>query len=102
MIGVGARMPRSMRTVFMLGAIKTLFSAAQREPPPLCFVIAEDAARRQEIAGVVSGLGLRVEQFSSLAAMLEAAAQSPDLTFFDVALGCQAAGQAVTALIGQQ
>jgi EAL domain-containing protein (putative c-di-GMP-specific phosphodiesterase class I) len=45
---------------------------------------------------------LRVEQFCSLAAMLQAAAaQSPDLTLFDVALGCQAAGEAVAALLAQ-
>jgi EAL domain-containing protein (putative c-di-GMP-specific phosphodiesterase class I) len=83
----------------MLAAVKNLFSLRPAEPPPLCFVVSEDASRRGEIAAVVGSLGLRVEQFETPAAMLQAAAaQPPDLTFFDVGLGCNAAGEVVSAL----
>ncbi len=83
----------------MLKAIKNLFSGGKREPSPLCFVVSEDAGKREEIGKLVGGLGLRVVSFSDLPAMLQAATmQAPDLTFFDVALGCQAAGEAIAGL----
>src|SRR5687768_16315918 len=91
--------PRGGASGFMLKAIKNIFSGAGREPPPLCFVVAEDAGKREEIGKLVGSLGLRVEPFSDVTTMLRALtaqgaaargarAQPPDLTFFDLALGC--------------
>ena len=85
----------------MLSAIRNLFSPAEEaQPEPVCFLAGQDA-RLAPIREALSQYGLRGEQFASLGAMLEAAAErNPDLVFLDLTLTVARCHEAIAQLAG--
>jgi EAL domain-containing protein (putative c-di-GMP-specific phosphodiesterase class I)/CheY-like chemotaxis protein len=83
----------------MLSAIRNLFSPAEEaQPEPVCFLAGQDA-RLAPIREALSQYGLRGEQFASLDAMLDAAAErNPDLIFLDLTLTVARCHEAITQL----
>ncbi len=75
----------------MLSSVRKWFSGKPDEsegPSPLCLVAAADEPLRDRIVAMVVENGPRVEQFSSPAALLAAAAKlDPDLVILDTAFG---------------
>ena len=72
--------------------------AEEKQPDPVCFLAGNDT-RLAPIKDALAPFGLRGEQFASLAAMLEAAAErNPDLVFLDLTLTVARCHEAIAAL----
>ncbi len=86
----------------MFSAIRKVFAsqAEESEAAPVCLLVGEPA-RLAPVADAIAPLGLHPEIFSSIAALLQAAAaRPPDLVFLDLSFGVNASGEAIVRLAG--
>jgi EAL domain-containing protein (putative c-di-GMP-specific phosphodiesterase class I) len=83
----------------MLSAVRNWFSGKPEAVAPMCYVVCADELLRARVAGMVGEHGPQVERFSSVAALLEAAAAGgPKLVIFDIALGAEPVALAMARL----